>query len=278
MTDPTRTYAEAVLQILKRKFDDPFKPFWGVQNAGARYTWVFEYVSPKNRIVTQYEKDELILLGIFRKEYAAEIGANNVDNCASANGFERPLSIKTDSLSQVLAALDDVGLLDEGYVIYDHRFNRIKIKNPGYLAVSRAVNAGAQLSPRHFATIVLNGDTDEIASYYDEFADMLFLMRGALEDMLNEVEDLWHKNRDAGSRKELALSVKHHPLSSLIFMLADGRIENMSGALSHVKPEYLANETKRRHKETFNAVWNKVLSSRGQNREEETEDAKINQS
>lgn len=273
-TDPTRTYSEAVLQVLKEKFDDPYSPFKESIKDCNGYTWAFEYVSPKNRIVTDYAKDDLFLLGMFNKNYVRELSPDYVSGFARHFKFERPHNIKVDSLDMVLEALEKVNTLDEGYVIRDRHLNRIKVKNPGYLAVSRAVNAGSQLSPKHFAKIVLNGDTDEIVSYYDEFGDMLILMRSVLEDMFGEVEDMWDKNKDSESRKELALAIKDHSLCSLIFMRVDGKIENLNtDALPYIKSECLVNETKMRHETTFNAIWDKILVGRGQNKEEEIKDA-----
>lgn len=263
-----KTYCEAAVDVLKGMPDrmHPFEPFDGHENYLSRYTWAFEYVGADNRLITPYETSKLVLLAAFRKDLGAEVLPKYVDNFAKHWGFERPQTYggfgsEEDAIEFVKTTS---GPLEEGFVAVDGINRRVKIKNPAYLAVSRAVNAGDLLSPRHFANIVVKGDAEETASYFPEFANILLLMQDTLEKLILQVDDLWIFHKDIESRKEFAEAVKHHPLCGLLFMARSGKIENFDDAVVHIKPDYLIKETKERHETSYKYALEEALDSRGQ--------------
>ena len=263
-----KTYENAVMDALKANPNimHPLEPFDGHTNYLHRYTWAFEYVGPDNRLITPYTDPKLVLLAAFRKDLGAEVQPKYVDRFAKHWGFERPQTY--GGFESEEAAIEFVksasGPLEEGFVAVDGRNRRVKIKNPAYLSVSRAVNAGDLLSPKHFANIVLKGDAEETASYFPEFANILLLMMGTLEEMLEQVDDLWCFHKDIESRKEFAEAVKHHPLCGLLFMARSGKLENFDDAVAYIKPDYLIKETKGRHEKSYKYALDEALASRGQ--------------
>jgi len=263
-----KTYEDAAMDVLKgmNSLIHPLEPFDGHENYLGKYTWVFEYVGPDNRLITPYDDPKLILLAAFRKDLGVEVQPKYVDRFAKHWGFDRPRAYggfesKEEAIEFVKTTS---GPLEEGFVAVDGRNRRVKIKNPAYLSVSRAVNAGDLLSPRHFANIVLKGDAEETASYFPEYANILLLMQGTLEELLEQVDDLWCFHKDIESRKEFAEAIKHHPLCGLLFMARSGKIENFDDAVAHIKPDYLIKETKERHEKSYKHALDEALSSRGQ--------------
>ncbi|RLD63284.1 MAG: hypothetical protein DRI84_09885 [Bacteroidetes bacterium] len=262
-----KTYHNAVMDVLKTKnYNYPLKPFIENKNYINNCTCVFEYIGPDNRLVTPYNKADLVCLAVFRKDFAVEIVSKHVDRWCKKYGFLRPK--RYGGFEGSKNAIDFVksvsNPLDEGFVAVDGHNCRIKIKNPAFLSISRAVNAGNSLLPRHFAKIVLNGNVKETVSYFSEFANILLLMDGTLEEMIEELDNIWELNRNAKSLKEFAEIVKYHSLSHILFMIWKNKIKNFDDILQHIKPELLVTETKERHNDSYKAAIKEAVYSRGQ--------------
>jgi hypothetical protein len=57
---------------------------------------------------------------------------------------------------------------EEGYVVVDKNFNRVKIKSPAYLMVHRMANNG-NMSTRRAIDVYMAGECDEILAYFPEY-------------------------------------------------------------------------------------------------------------
>lgn len=251
------TYSNAVINVLKEKFKDPFRPFRN-HNIDECFCWAFEFVAPFNRIVTPYDKPDLYLLSIFNKTEIKEMPTLYSDDFAREYRISRPNSIFVEEIEEILEAFPEIDPLEEGFVVVDRNFNRMKVKNPSYLSISRTVNAGSRVVPRHFAEIVLKGDAKEIISYYPEYREVLELMDNILSDMIEEVTTLWWINSGIDSQKEFAEAVKSHPLNHLLFMLRKGKITTIHEGLRKISPDILINETSKRSNGKITKLMNKL--------------------
>lgn len=251
------TYSQAVINVLKEKFKNPFKPFKD-QNVNECFCWVFEFVAPFNRIVTPYEKPDLYLLSIFNKNEIKEMDRSYTDNFAKEYRFNRPTSIMIDDMDEIIGVFKSIDPLEEGFVVVDKNFNRIKVKNPSYLSVARTVNAGNKVVPRHFAEIVLKGDSKEIISYYPEYREVIEYMDSTLQLMIEGMANLWWTNAGVDSQKEFALAVKDNPLNHILFMLKKGKIETIDEGLQFIKPETLVLEATKRQDGKIEELMRKV--------------------
>lgn len=96
-------------------------------------TYIFELISPKTRVVVKYEKSELVHLGtrsnLTGQEYEVDIGVRKPKSY--------PLSCIEDCINAAIALnrdgqnADDVE--NEGFVVVDKNWHRIKIKSPDYI-------------------------------------------------------------------------------------------------------------------------------------------------
>ena len=243
--------------MLKEKFKDQFRPFKN-HNIDECFCWAFEFVAPFNRIVTPYDKPDLYLLSIFDKNEIKEMPTLYSDDFAREYRISRPNSIFVEEIEEILEAFPEIDPLEEGFVVVDRNFNRMKIKNPSYLSISRTVNAGRKVVPKHFAEIVLKGDAKEIISYYPEYREVLELMDNILSNMIEEVTTLWWINSGIDSQKEFAEAVKSHPLNHLLFMLRKGKINTIHEGLRKISPDILINETSKRSNGKITKLMNKL--------------------
>lgn len=129
------------------------------------YTYMFELTSPYNRIVVRYEGTNLWYLG------RRNISNQNEDNePLMINGILHPEVYLHHSLSECVAAAHEMGDDEEGYVVCDANFNRIKIKGDEYLALHK-MRGNGPLTVLRVVEMYQQGTLDDFIAYYPEFKD-----------------------------------------------------------------------------------------------------------
>lgn len=129
------------------------------------YTYMFELTSPFNRIVVRYEGINLWYLG----------RRNILDDTEDSEGLELdgllyPEVYPHHSLSECVAAAHEMGDDEEGYVVCDANFNRIKIKGDEYLALHK-MRGNGPLTVLRVVEMYQQGTLDDFVAYYPEFKD-----------------------------------------------------------------------------------------------------------
>lgn len=253
------TFQQAIMSVLEAKFGefDPFLPFTDDENC-----YVFEFISPYNRVVTPYRNTDLICLTIVNKVTQKEYDDVVVDEWAEQWDFKRPRTFYVTRSEQIDILLNNCETLEEGYVIINPDKSRVKLKNPSYLAVARSINAGNEVSPRNFAEIVLSGERDEILSYFPEYGPILNLLHYTLEDVHDELDDLWQKNKHIEEDNWFALAIAVHPFRHVLFSLRKGKIDSISEGLSKLKPKHFIEYVEHVKKEQLQRAFEEVLKRR----------------
>lgn len=199
---------------------------------------VCEYVGPYNRIVTPYEEEDLYLLDIIDKDTGVGV---------ATMGISWPFSIVAGISSWdhtpegVLSMARELPKLSEGFVVCDAWDQRVKVKNPAYLALYHLVGAGSVCTDKHLATVVLIGEIDEVTTYFPELARRIREIQFGLHRICGEAEKLWEENKDAPNRKLFAMGVKDHPMSAWLFGRLDGKVpeDPKAWARKKMSPEKL---------------------------------------
>lgn len=236
--------------------DNPFEAF---EPWKSTHCYVFEFISPYNRIVTPYIKSELVLLSIIDKYCMQELDVEVIDEFADHYKFRRPRWYSVNSLEEVMFYVEDLGHLDEGFVVVDSEGKRIKVKNPSYIAVANTVNAGINLLPVHFAQMALHNKVDKIVKDFPEYNNLLKLYQDLLRDLIMELHEMWMDYGFLEDQKLFALKVKEHPLSGILFAKKAKRIENFSIEVYKIKPSTLVNISKKRMNERLEKEMNALI-------------------
>lgn len=127
------------------------------------YTYMFELTSPYNRIVIRYEGINLWYLG-----------RRNISNYKEDNeplgieGILYPQRYPHYSLSDCIAAAHKMGDDEEGYVVCDANFNRIKIKGDEYLMLHK-LRGNGPLTITRVIEMWQSDSLDDFIAYYPEF-------------------------------------------------------------------------------------------------------------
>lgn len=140
-------------------------------------TYIFELVSPENVICINYHKDVLFHIGtrnnltgeessytLSNIPHPREYCLNNLEECITASNFAN--SIGGGKIS---------ACTNEGFVVVDANFNRIKIKTPIYSIIHNIVS-GSDVSRKLLITLIHDKRID-IESMCEEFPDIAHIMR-----------------------------------------------------------------------------------------------------
>ena len=125
------------------------------------------------------------------------------------------------SIDDVVATFASMSpLSQEGYVIVDDAFNRIKVKHPGYVALHHAKDG---MSTKAFVEIARTGETSEVIAAFPEFRPLLDDAKGRLDALVGSVEADYALHQDIEVQKDFALAVKGSRCPAALFSVRSGR-------------------------------------------------------
>lgn len=128
-------------------------------------TYMFELVSPLNRIVIPYKTTDIYYLGCREKWTDTEYPFffHNCDVCIPV-GIRTPHVYQMNTMSQVMSASRELPWDEEGYVVCDNSCNRVKIKSPKYV-IAHYHLTNKFISFKNFIQLVVQGEVNEFKQY-----------------------------------------------------------------------------------------------------------------
>lgn len=217
------TFRQAVLEdgfgVTEEQFQEYFR-----YNFDIDYSFVFEYCSLKNRIVTVYQEPVMYLISVIENHSGEEYHDAGVADLAYGMNVHFSQNVQPiarydfDSMESLLDTAKNLGDLKEGYVAKDVNGLRIKIKADLYLKVHRIKGEG-QLTPKAIASLVAQNEQDEFLAYFPEYRDMFVPIELAAKNLLQDMVHVYNKHKHHESQKDFALAVKDYPFSAVMFTL-----------------------------------------------------------
>lgn len=216
--------------------------FWWLWNVGGRkyplnewrhLTFMFEMMTPWNRIVCRYPEQEIVFLGARSTLDGQEWAPDDL--------AYRPLhwkAVQQAYFSSIEGVQDTFQKMDplkqEGYVVVDANFNRIKVKHPGYVALHHMRGNG--YGPRRVLEVILRGEAKETIAAFPEWSEDFGAISHALANLIGETEADFQTlskqhplNPDdiKGSQKAFALPARDVRCSSALFAVRAGKSANI---------------------------------------------------
>jgi len=187
-----------------------------VKNLNKNFTYMFELVSPLNRVVIPYQETKIFLLCMRDMTTGEEI---SMDILPHYNICPSPKIYKLNTLDAVVACANELPWNEEGYVVCDGNFNRIKIKSPQYVIAHYARTSGT-MTIKRFVEIILQNQMDEFLIYAEDYKDKLLDIQKAMDGIIKTCNWFTDKAQDTKfeNRKEYALYVKKLPDYAQAFM------------------------------------------------------------
>lgn len=148
--------------------------------------YTFELVSPINRVVIPYENFELYLIGMRDMRTLEEMGPTYLDHEAEILGVKRPKIYNMNSLEEVIEAAQKLPWDEEGYVVCDKNFNRIKVKSPRYLIAHYSRNNNT-ITNKILMKVILENQDEEFLTYCDDYKVELEELRAARRSAIKKI-------------------------------------------------------------------------------------------
>ena len=214
-------------------FEELFCEIWREQNYclpnDINYCYSFEMMSPFNRVIVEQNRSRLVLHGVrnirtlLEEDPQVHLKARDY-NWEVVSSFD---FTNINEITEKTANLDPK--LQEGFVVVDDRFNRIKIKSPLYVAIH---NSASSLSSSKLLQIHLQGEAAEFLTYLPQWKSLYEEMKEKIARLSNSVEKEHQKYSQIQSQKEFAIAIAQSKYKSFLFKLRSGKAKTVQQCLA----------------------------------------------
>lgn len=204
------------------------------------HVYVFELTTPYNIVVTPHGESSATLLAVRNRLTLKEIAYTELNMISVSLGIPlvKSYDLNAKNAGTLIKTFENMPWSEEGYVVRDADDNRVKIKNPAYLAVHHLKGKTAE---HNIMVIVKTNEIEEFISTFPDRKDELLRLKEGYDILVGKLESIWFelakiRPSDASSdeRKRFAMSVMEttakHDLkmfTGLYFGLVDGKVESV---------------------------------------------------
>lgn len=174
-------------------------------------TYMFELVSPMTQVVISYPVAHLYHIGTRNNNTGKEVNVNI--------GVEQPREFKVSNLDTVIAQANTINgedvVVEEGYVVVDRDFNRIKVKSPKYLLMHSQINNHIATKKRMLNDIFLEKEPyihdKRMMAKYEFYKYKIAEMTMYVDVFIHYVRALYEEVSQ--DRYAVYEAIKEHPLA-----------------------------------------------------------------
>lgn len=182
-------------------------------------TYMLELCHTPNRVVVRHERPRLVLHGARALVTGRELARVELEALARAASCEVVREFPICSIADCLIAADALDpLQQEGFVVVDAHFSRVKIKSPRYVILH---HMKGEATPRRAVELWQTGETGELLAHFPEMAGTVTPIQDQLDSVAAQAVKDFYENRARPSRKEFALAIKDRPWATVLFRMLD---------------------------------------------------------
>ena len=229
------TFNQLFWNVLTEKYPT-FRVDWLDKNV----TYVFELTTPYNIVVKPHGESSATLLTARNNKTLVE--ATRSEMIEAAKALHLPLvksyGFTGKNFGEILRSFEGLSWHDEGYVVVDANNNRVKVKNPAYVAVHHLKGKTAE---HNIMTIVKTNEIEEFGATFPDRREELAKLKEKYDELTSNLNKVWvelqnfkPKNIMPSEKKKFAEAVfmvcKEHKLNTftgLYFGLLDGKITSV---------------------------------------------------
>ena len=218
-------------------------------------TYMFELMTPYNIVVCPHGESKTVLLGVRDLDTLNEYDFNDLYTISVDIGLPLVKSFNINALNagHLIATFEGMPFFEEGYVVVDNKFNRIKIKNPAYVAMH---HTKSKLGKHHILEVLKTNEIDEWVATFPERSEEIINLKNGLLKLTDDLENAWvellpHKPKKItkAEQKRFAMKVfevtkKHfsdNRHTGLFFGLKDGKINSVRDYIVNMNNKDLYN-------------------------------------
>lgn len=185
-------------------------------------SYVFELVSPENRVITNWKTRGLYYLSTFENESGVEseytTGYKYIKqfvNCLELTKYH------WTNIETVLQMSKQLPPAEEGYVVRNGNNERVKVKNPAYVALALLHNGG-RITERRVLGLVEIGEDSEYLAYFPEEKEKFDEIKKRKQSLFAECLAKYEELKNITEQKEFAGQALKYSYSGILFKLRQG--------------------------------------------------------
>lgn len=203
-------------------------------------TYAFELTTPYNIVVKPHATSSVTLLGARNVETLVEANYDDLKDVSKVLGIPlvKIYDINAMDAGAIKRTFENMPWSEEGYVVLDANFNRVKIKNPAYVAVH---HLKSKTGEHNIMGVIKTNEVDEFIATFPERRDEIIELKVKYDKLVLDLETTWEevqknkpKNITPAERKRFAEAVfniakKNNCVrfTGLFFSLHDGKSESV---------------------------------------------------
>ena len=219
--------------------------FWRVGNElgyvkpqETTHCFAFELLSSYNQVVIQHPTNRIVLHGVRDLTTFQELAPTPI---AARYGWECVKSFPLNTLEAVVEMAKGMdGTKQEGFVVCDANYNRIKLKCANYVSLAHLRNScGA--SKRQMLEIIRRGESEEFLTYFPTLANDFYGVKEKYEALVKEVANYYQAIQHIIGPKEFAAQATKKKFSGLLFGMHQGKLVSFKAGLAEMHIKHLEN-------------------------------------
>jgi hypothetical protein len=202
------------MQLTEEGFQDCMLSF------DANYTFVCEYLSAENRVVTPYTTAEMVLLAVIHNETGTELtNLSKISEFLRANdmNIRTPITYTAASGAELVTMANSLPGLQEGFVVVNNKTReRVKIKSLTYVKMHHlrdGLNTGKNL-----IAAVHAGEVAEIIVYFPEMSPHLDNIVATVDTAIVEIDAIFGAI-NCVDQKQFAMQAVKTRYSGILFSM-----------------------------------------------------------
>lgn len=235
----TKTFADLFWETFKKQGlrlpdDDCFQTSFASDSNPREMTWSFELCTDQNRVLVQHPENIVVLIGIRHNDTGREYRT-------TCFGHMYPI-VKTfplQSLEDCLKAAEQLDpMKQEGYVLVNADFSRVKIKTSQYVHIAHLRDS--KCSPARLLEVIRANEGTEFLAYFPEWKPLYETILGKFQKLGAELDAEFLVLKDIPVQKDFALQALKSRCSGALFQLRQGRVQKATEFLRNMTLKNLA--------------------------------------
>jgi hypothetical protein len=174
------------------------------------WTYVFELCTPWNKVIIRYDKPTLYFLAMRNKKTFLE---DWPEKSVLYGIFEKPKTYDYGSIDEIIKiAKEKLTKDEEGFILIDENFRRIKIKSAEYVKIHYE---NTVITLNGVIAVVFQNEQEEWLSSLPEYKEVIDAIIAEVKVVGKKIDDYcelcFSQMKDKSDRKELAFIVKSTP-------------------------------------------------------------------
>ena len=239
-TNGTINAKDAFLQFQNDKYETYYDLFSkaseniNLNSLNKNYTYTFELTSKYNKVVIPHGEPKLT--------HIATRDNITLEELDEDIGVEKPKSYKFSSVEDIIESAKKLPYNEEGYVIVDRNWNRLKVKSPAYVAIHHMKENG-KMSNSKMIRLVMKGEKEEFLTYFSEYKEDFEKVEKLFNQYVSKLKkDLKDAQRSKfNNRSSFAKWAKDRKSPHMLFMWYDHKISTVEEYISLLDEKKLQN-------------------------------------